>query len=852
MAANKIEKVKIFYSYSHYDEDLREKLEINLARLKRDGLIDEWFDRKIDAGTEFDEDIDKNMSNSHIIMFLFSPNFIDSDACDKEIEKSLLLKKKNDTVLIPLILRPCTWKDDSRINNFLAVPKDGKPITMWDNEDEAWLDVYEKVKVVVNKINNNFNPQINSNFQEELNRNPLFEYSLDKIFVYPDLESDDTSGDIDLSKTVNSDVLCNLNKLQHNKILIKGSDQSGKSSLCNILFLHYIDNNNFPIIISGTDLNKNFNINKIINKKYKDQYVVRRAYNGIPKDQKILIIDDIDKGSFQEDKLQELIEKVENEFKFIIITIDKIVTMSTGISKNAFDFPNFACFTIKQFGYKLRESLLKKCIEIDKGELFDYNNNDHLRILDKDTQHFESIIRTNLVPSFPIFLLSIYNIIEITTPRDLSKTSYGHCYQAITTMNLGRVGVKPEDIHAYFNFLSELSYKMFSLEKEKLLSEEFKEFISDYKNKFNYSKKMLENLINAKIIIKNSNGYEFGYRYIYYYFVAKYISDNISNSEIKAVIDKLSSELHNERSANIIIFITHHTKDKYVLKNILVNTMCVFDDHQEATLDIEETKSISDFIKDLPKNIIPDQDPQIAREEKLEKADLKENNEGKEFDKEDQENDLFIDITKSFRSMEIIGQILKNQYGSLEKENLVELFAQGQNIGLRMLNNFISFISKDKKSLIHFFQSKIDEIVNHKNTKKELSESDIKKISKFIFSFISYQIIFSILYKIAHSLGYDKLIETADSVANNTNTEASQLINFSIHTWYLKKLDIQNIKDMHKKYSNNKLVLGLMVDIIIQYLYMHKVDYKQKQQLNKILNIPIASQLTAQKAVENK
>jgi hypothetical protein len=42
-------KVRLFYSYSHRDERLRDKLETHLAVLKRNGVIENWHDRRIGA-----------------------------------------------------------------------------------------------------------------------------------------------------------------------------------------------------------------------------------------------------------------------------------------------------------------------------------------------------------------------------------------------------------------------------------------------------------------------------------------------------------------------------------------------------------------------------------------------------------------------------------------------------------------------------------------------------------------------------------------------------------------------------------------------------------------------------------
>jgi hypothetical protein len=37
----------LFFSYSHKDEALRDKLEVHLAMLKRQGILETWHDRRI-------------------------------------------------------------------------------------------------------------------------------------------------------------------------------------------------------------------------------------------------------------------------------------------------------------------------------------------------------------------------------------------------------------------------------------------------------------------------------------------------------------------------------------------------------------------------------------------------------------------------------------------------------------------------------------------------------------------------------------------------------------------------------------------------------------------------------------
>ena len=143
----------IFFSYSHADEILRDQLEQHLSLLKRQGLVETWHDRRIVAGDEIDSEINENLTCSDIILLLVSSSFISSEYCySNEMRKALELHEAGQARVIPIILRPCDWHS-APFGKLLAIPKDGKPVTMWANPDEAFTDISKQIRSAVEKIN---------------------------------------------------------------------------------------------------------------------------------------------------------------------------------------------------------------------------------------------------------------------------------------------------------------------------------------------------------------------------------------------------------------------------------------------------------------------------------------------------------------------------------------------------------------------------------------------------------------------------------------------------------------------------------------------------------------------------
>ncbi|MDH5572381.1 MAG: hypothetical protein OEY89_11485 [Gammaproteobacteria bacterium] len=616
-----------------------------------------------------------------------------------------------------------------------------------------------------------------------------------------------------------------------------------------MLYIHYADTGFYPILINGNDISGRAEIKDIVNTQYNRQYESTRDYWSIDKAKRILLIDDIDEWSANSKNLSLFIASIEEHFEHAIAFIDELSNLSDKSTENNY-FSCFKSYSIRHLGHKKRNEIIKKCIANDERMEFDNNNSEQLARLDKDTKHINTIIGSNIVPSYPIFIVTIFHTVESATPQDLSKTSYGHCYHAMITINLSRSGIKAGDIHVCFNFLTELAYFMFDKKSKKITDTEFNEFSTKYKNNFVIQDNIIDALIRANIL-KNKDGiYYFQYIYIYYYFVAKYISQKMDDASVKNKVSELMLNIHFKDNANIIIFITHHTNNRNLLDDITISAMSTFDQFKEATLSGDEKL----FIKSLHSNLecakLPDHshDVKSEREESLARNDkLTPNISQIDDDNEEESNSLVVEIRKSAKSMEIIGQILKNQYGSLERDKLKQLFEEGQNVGLRLLKSFIDLMEDNGDMFECYVRSRLDKLSKDKGVALTKDEID-KKSQKFVAQF-SYSVIFGWLHKIVDSLGYDKLIEVADEVNDKTSTVASKLINLSIHTWYTKKLDLNKIKLLHHEFDNdkNQQAVYLLKDIVSRHIYMHPIDYKDKQKIDSILNFTVQNQITAQR-----
>ena len=140
-----------FISYSHKDLEYLDLLHTHLATLRREDLINVWYDREILAGDAFNDVILDELLKSELFLALISPYFLSSNYCyEKEMAKAIELQQQGKLRIVAIILEPCDWKH-TLLKQFKVVPKDGLPVAEWKNKNSAFLDVVTEIRRILDK-----------------------------------------------------------------------------------------------------------------------------------------------------------------------------------------------------------------------------------------------------------------------------------------------------------------------------------------------------------------------------------------------------------------------------------------------------------------------------------------------------------------------------------------------------------------------------------------------------------------------------------------------------------------------------------------------------------------------------
>lgn len=835
-------KIKLFISYSHQDETpYIQDFKKHIIPLKDNGLIEEWYDRKILAGEDYQNKIDSNLEDADIICLFISANFLSSNNCKREKEKAMELRKKKGISVVSIILSSCGWQDDKDISKLLALPTDGKPVSEFIDQNNAWLDVYKGLKCIIEKEHKIRQLEVTKEFGNFLQNTDMLTEAhpqkktvlLDDIFVYPELDKFNKIRE--LEKTIRFDELLQ-NITEYKKVTIVGENSSGKTTICKMLFKELRKRNLVPVYIydknkfAGRMENK---ISDALKMQYQNINIDEIQEN---KERIVPIVDDFYTAKNKEKQLEYLCS-----YSYCILIVDDI--FSINIKDEALIAP-FIYLRIIEMKPSLRNELIKKWVTLsDKETDIDYKAIDQrIELVD---QTLGKNISKGIIPAYPFFILSAIVTYEtFAMPLNQEITSQGYCYQALIYFYLRKQGVGNDEMDIYINFLTELSFYFYTKKKEKISPTDFETFIDSYLEKYNLPIKqeiLLKNL-NLIISVDSFNNYSFRYPYLYYFFVAKYLVEYIDQIKVKNEIERIINNLHIDENAYIAIFMTHHSKSINILDEIELNAIVLFDKYKPATLTKDEVSFFDGQIDNIVKAELPPPTttPEKVREELLKKQDQIEQSQMAPEENVEEFDPLEKDLRRSIRTVEVIGCIIKNRTGSLPKDKLEEMFTEAMNVHLRILSSFFEIIKNEEtqKSMVALLLNILNNIIEkNESEKKRISFEKLEKLSKKIFWNINFFVIYGYINKIVHSLGSDKLINITNKVCDNINNPASFLVKHGILMWYRKNLQIDEISKRLQEKDFSIIAERVLKLMVVNHCASNPLNYKDRQRIETLLKI---------------
>ncbi|HEU5141282.1 MAG TPA: metallophosphoesterase [Bacillales bacterium] len=713
------------------------------------------------------------------------------------------------------------------------------------------------------KVKKEFEP--NENFETYLNdigftlNHPnQSNISIDDIYVYPDAKVAKVKGKADeFEEYVNLEKLLSQERI--GKTVLTGGEKSGKTAFCKQFYKYSLQTGYIPVFVEGKTINKHKieDFNKIVYKAFNSQYhkELLEEFKQLEDRKKLIILENFNNVKLNEQFSGQLLANIHDIYPNVLITSDEFFNLSNLVESDVGSvLDDYQKYEIQELGHKLRARLINRWNSLGVSETLE--KKDLISENDDSENTVNTIIGNNYVPSYPFFILVILQSIETGRSHKFQESTYGHYYEHLINQPFFNIKMKNDEIEMLYNYITEFAYVYFSDESLEKSAIEHKDFHNWYCDEYDLnlnSSETIEKLKELKILHEFDNGYQFKYSYVYYYFVALYLARNIDDQEVRYQISEMSKKLFVKENANIIMFLTHHSKSPFIFDQILTNAQSIFDEFEPANLG-EGIATLNNLINEIPKMVYKNTDVSRNRDKRnelkdqIERAEQETNNgenevsssltEGNDSYALKQEDlDMSGRLNLAFKTLEILGQILKNYYGSIKGTQKFVLSEEAYFLGLRALNTFLIFMDRNVENIVEEVQAIIKE--------KELEDrKDIENLSKRLIFGLCCGVSFQFIKKISSAVGTKNLEGPLNKILKKHDTIAVELIDISIKLDHVKKLpynDIKSLKEVTKE-SKNVMSYSLLRQLVIDHLYMFEVGYQDKQKICNTLDISMEKQ----------
>ncbi|MAS92732.1 MAG: hypothetical protein CMO55_05990 [Verrucomicrobiales bacterium] len=134
---NNTNKCGVFICYCRADAEYKARLDVHLKPIR--DVIAPFSDEEIEAGENWSERIETALEEARVALLLVSADFLASDYInEKELPMLLRRAEEEDTVVLPLVLKPCRYFRDSRFKNRQLANPGSEALSDLSENDREW------------------------------------------------------------------------------------------------------------------------------------------------------------------------------------------------------------------------------------------------------------------------------------------------------------------------------------------------------------------------------------------------------------------------------------------------------------------------------------------------------------------------------------------------------------------------------------------------------------------------------------------------------------------------------------------------------------------------------------------
>ena len=645
---------------------------------------------------------------------------------------------------------------------------------------------------------------------------------LSDIYVFPDLR--EVTLPSQKGKFVNGNAVLDF-VCSEQVLLVTGDTQSGKTGLAKMLMLGLRARDEVPVFLDA-DLNipKGEQLHRYLEGRFIAQYESgeREAYRQLDSRRRVAIVDNYERLRLPKKEKQRWLDTLEKFCGRIVLIAHEVILDIEDMTRP----DSSSClvrYAIQPLGHARRNSLVEKWLLL--GGRSDSDAVQFAHNLTAVTRTLDSLIGRNFVPAYPPYVLSVVQASEALSPVDTSATTHGYFYELFirTSLAKGRTGVQYDILMAY---LAHFAYRLFTVHSSEISVPAAKETHRDYEARYDQElefQETLRTLASQRILEVSNDEVSFKYKYVYYYFVASYLRDHISEEAIRSQITEIAGTLHVEEHANIMLFLAHLSKDPLIVGEMLKAARKLYPGVLPARLD-DDIAFLDDLARLSAEVVVyKDADHRREREDQLEALDREQHLADAAGNNAILDPmDPIVRVGVMLKTLQILGQIVKNFPGSLDGNIKTEIVTECYGLGLRALGEIMGTLRAEQVGVLQMFADMIKRI--HPGYK---DDRVIKRAQNTLVGLAGWASL-GIVKRIAFSVGSPNLTATYSRVTDKA-IPAHLLIQLSVHLDHVGKFPMAQVRDLAGKFLSKAMASWVLRSLCVQHFRVFPIDPRTKQ-----------------------
>lgn len=626
------------------------------------------------------------------------------------------------------------------------------------------------------------------------------------------------------------------------RVLVIGPELSGKTSLAKRLVVDANKANQFPVFLSCRGLVADSDgavlewVSSGIERTYgKDSS--QTFFDCTHREERMVVVDDFHLLKGGQDVRARVLNHLPSIFDSIALLSGESQEVRDIIGKDG-----SANFVAGYTRYRLLEFSSSKSWELIHqwcrlGIDFADDERDVVRSLAERERVVLGAIRTRLVPALPSNILLLLHYFEAHRGGErLSSASSGLLYQAMLTSVLNQPGNEYR-IETKLNYLAELAYRIFRSGQMRVDRSTFDLWHDEYCDKMGMKisrdrigRELIE---SARVLYESDSSVGFRYRYAFYYFVAKYISDHFSDESVVGDLSRLLDNLHREDAGNIILFLCHSPRNESVLSQLSERAARLFSDKAEFDFAMPSHFSSAQS-SSIGARRIADGSVIENRRQASSAYDISPSDEDNLLD-ESFDPDV-MGVAAATKIIDIIGQVIRSYPGTFEKKTKMDMVKATYSLALRTASAIAELSARTKSESMVELQNIVREM------RPELvSDGEVASAAEAMIERLFKAACFGVVKHTSSCIATHELEPIYDGIsAERPKHVPSNILDISVRFDMNRGIPFDRLRDVQSRmHGSLPLADYVLQSIAWHYLYLFPADHDDRQRLCAMAKIKL-------------